>query len=64
MAALVWSQRIYLMDEPLSPRDAKLCADLRIELKPIPMAWARAVAGFNVPSAEGVARLLETLAQG
>ena len=33
--ALVRSPRIYLMDEPLSSLDAKLRADLRIELKRI-----------------------------
>ena len=33
--ALVRSPSIYLMDEPLSSLDAKLRADLRIELKRI-----------------------------
>ena len=39
--ALVRQPAIYLMDEPLSSLDAKLRADLRLELKRIQESWGR-----------------------
>jgi len=39
--ALVRRPSIYLMDEPLSSLDAKLRAELRLELKRIQVEWAR-----------------------